>query len=258
MFCTGTQQCLPGQRSSSVISIAPRRFAPNQQRLALLRIIVAVVRRLRVRRLPLPRGGFDPRWLLAARPEFVAANDQGHNLSNCGAHRVSCWSADLPIAPRTLAVMAGLVPATMHAAPLQRRVPHWRNRDRKGRQLQGFSRLLLACGRFDSPNRMDGRDKPRQDAMRAVRESRHGPNLSLPIANAVRAQIVLAKIRNYGTLTLSSDRGAQAGGSRRGKEQEKDFFAPGVGVTRGKGRIPRKRSKEIQALFFDFLWPGMV
>ena len=78
-----------------------------------------------------------------------------------GSYGVICWSTGLLFVRRTLAVMAGLVPA-IHAGPPQEQVPPRRDRQEGGRS-QGFSRL---------PAQMrwafgDGRDKPGHDALMA-------------------------------------------------------------------------------------------
>ncbi len=77
------------------------------------------------------------------------------------SYGVICWSTGLLFVRRTLAVMAGLVPA-IHAGPPQERVPPRRDRQEGGRS-QGFSRLPASM-RWAF---VDGRDKPGHDALMA-------------------------------------------------------------------------------------------
>ena len=79
-----------------------------------------------------PRGGaFGDRTTLSV----VSDNRKKKSRS----YGVICWSTGLLFVRRTLAVMAGLVPA-IHAGPPQERVPPRRDRQEGGRS-QGFSRL---------------------------------------------------------------------------------------------------------------------
>ncbi len=101
-----------------------------------------------------PRGGaFGDRTTLSV----VSDNRKKKSRS----YGVMCWSTGLLFVRRTLAVMAGLVPA-IHAGPPQERVPPRRDRQEGGRS-QGFSRLPASMRWAFG----DGRDKPGHDALMA-------------------------------------------------------------------------------------------
>ena len=83
-----------------------------------------------------------PRWRRPPPPpcsQFLPHNSQRDKGATFGSYGVICWSTGLLFVRRTLAVMAGLVPA-IHAGPPQERVPPRRDRQEGGRS-QGFSRL---------------------------------------------------------------------------------------------------------------------
>ena len=113
-----------------------------------------------VKRLP-ARPGFRR----VSRHRLIPIGRKHHNVASdfpqefVGSYGVICWSTGLPV--RTLAVMAGLVPA-IHAGPPQERVPPRRDRQEGGRS-QGFSRLPASM-RWAF---VDGRDKPGHDALMA-------------------------------------------------------------------------------------------
>ena len=95
-----------------------------------------------------------PSWPgLSGHPRRAAARTSPASPRPAGRRTV--------VVRRTLAVMAGLVPA-IHAGPPQERVPPRRGRQEGGRS-QGFSRLPASM-RWAF---VDGRDKPGHDALMA-------------------------------------------------------------------------------------------